>query len=284
MSKHQLIAIKKFQVKITLKTGLHIGADKTDIAIGDIDNPVVKLKFVPFSSENNPDEQIMLENVPYIPGSSLKGKLRSLVEYSKGEIDEESTLHVITDKCINTDKGRLDCEVCKYFGVAYPKDKDKREEIEKSLKGKDILPITRLVFRDLIPTKEWLKLYAEMEEDLDKEFYEIKTENKINRFEGKAENPRKTERVPAGVEFEGEILLKIFKEDLNTESEEVSPETIEEYTQEVLEKLQAWMKLLENDYLGGSGSRGYGQVEVEVKLQTDEDEESSEESNYNLEE
>ena len=51
------------------KTGLRIGMSRDQMAIGDLDNPVVR----------NP-----LTDEPYIPGSSLKGKLRYLLEWSLG--------------------------------------------------------------------------------------------------------------------------------------------------------------------------------------------------------
>lgn len=51
---------------ITLKTGLHIGGTNASLNIGGPDNFVVR----------NP-----IDNIPYIPGSSLKGKMRALVEF-----------------------------------------------------------------------------------------------------------------------------------------------------------------------------------------------------------
>src|SRR3990172_7560323 len=54
-------------------TGLHIGGTTTGVEIGGIENPVIK--------DPRNDE-------PYIPGSSLKGKLRSLLEWSKDLIGE----------------------------------------------------------------------------------------------------------------------------------------------------------------------------------------------------
>ena len=53
---------------INCQTGLHIGAGKGSLEIGGADNPVVKDAF----------------GLPYIPGSSLRGKLRSLLEQSSG--------------------------------------------------------------------------------------------------------------------------------------------------------------------------------------------------------
>ena len=61
----RLKEIKSIKGKIVLKTGLHIGAGSDEIHIGGIDTPVVK----------DP-----LKGWPYIPGSSLKGKIRTLLE------------------------------------------------------------------------------------------------------------------------------------------------------------------------------------------------------------
>src|SRR5258708_19358037 len=50
------------------ETGLHIGAGKGSLEIGGADNPVVKDAF----------------GLPYIPGSSLRGRIRSLLENALG--------------------------------------------------------------------------------------------------------------------------------------------------------------------------------------------------------
>ena len=62
----QLVKKIKINTSITLITGLHIGGNSENVEIGGIDNPVVKL-----ASKGD---------VPYIPGSSLKGKIRCLLE------------------------------------------------------------------------------------------------------------------------------------------------------------------------------------------------------------
>ena len=78
---------------------------------------------------------------------------------------------------------------------------------------------------------------------------EVKSENSINRIRGTAENPRFTERVPAGAEFKFSISLKILGPD-------------EE--KELMDCLLTGLKLLEMDALGGSGSRGYGRIELKI--------------------
>ncbi|WP_297499767.1 type III-A CRISPR-associated RAMP protein Csm3, partial [Thermococcus sp.] len=60
--------------RIKALTGLHIGSQRDVSEIGGIDNPVIK----------DPHT-----GLPYIPGSSLKGKLRSLFEvFTNSKLDE----------------------------------------------------------------------------------------------------------------------------------------------------------------------------------------------------
>ena len=74
---------------------------------------------------------------------------------------------------------------------------------------------------------------------------EAKYENVIDRQKGTAQHPRQTERVPAGVRFDFDIRVKVLEDD-----DEAS----------LLEMVALGIKLVEQDYLGGSGSRGYGRV------------------------
>jgi CRISPR-associated protein Csm3 len=67
-TKLELIGKLILEGDLTCETGLHIGAGKGSLEIGGADNPVVKDAF----------------GRPYIPGSSLRGKLRSLLEHSSG--------------------------------------------------------------------------------------------------------------------------------------------------------------------------------------------------------
>ncbi len=59
----RLSEMREITGKIILKSGLHVGAGDTEMRIGGTDNPVIKH---PHNLE------------PYIPGSSIKGKVRSL--------------------------------------------------------------------------------------------------------------------------------------------------------------------------------------------------------------
>lgn len=192
------IVVLKYELK--LETGLHIGGNKDNYGIGGIDSPVIK----------NP-----LNNQPIIPGSSLKGKIRMLLEIVETDEYKASSY---TD------------EIIEMFGAKSDNNKKERN-------------LTRVIFRDLALTKE-SKL--ELESKLGEGFYtEIKAENTIDKIKCKA-NPRFQERVPAGAVFEGECIIQYQAGDKH------------DY-EEVLKK---GFKLLEYNYLGGSGSRGYGKVSV----------------------
>ncbi|HQE05890.1 MAG: type III-A CRISPR-associated RAMP protein Csm3 [Tepidanaerobacteraceae bacterium] len=215
--------------KIRALTGLSIGGSKTDVAIGDIDNCVIKTS----------------EGVPYIPGSSLKGKIRSLLEKSEMEAIMEKNKKSDTGLC---NCGRKDCKICVVFGNSG----DKR--------SKEAGP-TRLVIRDCHLTPETRRKMEEKEgefRELELIYTESKWENVINRLTSRAEHPRQTERVPRGAEFDFEMVFDFFeKEDIDRFYYFISG-----------------LNLLEDDYLGGSGSRGYGRIEfrdVEISLKSIED-------------
>ncbi len=187
--------------KIRTETGLHIGSAVEKIEIGDVDSIVIK----------DP-----LTGYPYIPGSSLKGKMRSLLEWKYDKVQENKGEPC---KC-------GDCEICKVFGVPAEKSKEPG----------------RLIVRDAFPTRNTLKEWKEnLGEDI---FTEIKWENTINRITARA-NPRAMERVPKGSEFEFEMIFDVFTEN---DVEDLLPVVFE------------GMRLLQDSYLGGSGTRGYGKI------------------------
>jgi len=248
MHTYTLLGVISIKYRLKLKTGLHIGGAKENFEIGGVDNPVIKLPM-----ELKLKDRTIPKDAPYIPGSSLKGKIRSLMEWfikePKGvEGKEQTSVEYMTEKYKDTPKNLGSpcdcgtCSVCRLFGVSNVntlKELLNKGEIEK-LPGPP-----RVEFSDAYPTEESLEtLQNTLGEGV---FTEIKYENKINRLTGAVEQGglRNQERVPAGVEFEGEITLDVY-----------SNEDIE-----LLKKLITGLKLLENSYLGGSGSRGYGKVE-----------------------
>lgn len=211
----KLLEIKELKGKIILKSGLHIGAGDTEMKIGGTDNPVIKH---PHTQE------------PYIPGSSLKGKIRSLLEMRSG-LMVKSGGQPLSFKHLNGLDGqeKADCEnILKIFGAS-------GSDSDETL----VLGPGRASFADCPLDDEWKK--KAMKDHLP--LTEVKSENSINRIMGTALNPRFTERVPSGAEFTFSISIKKLD----------AAENLEDF-------LLTGVKLLEMDALGGSGSRGYGQI------------------------
>ncbi|MGL4972871.1 MAG: type III-A CRISPR-associated RAMP protein Csm3, partial [Culicoidibacterales bacterium] len=189
-----------------------IQAGKTSFDIGGIDNPVMK---------------DALTGQPYIPGSSLKGKMRSLLEWTVK--NGEAVIHAggapLTDYSL---------PVVKIFGATAEKIKSNEPNTQ-----------TRIVVRDAQLTQASAQQIQSL---LGKGmFTELKPENTIDRLNSKA-NPRFFERVPRGAKFAGEIVLTLFAGD---------DEAI--FTNVILEG----MRLLEDNYLGAGGSRGSGKIRFE---------------------
>jgi len=212
----KLVNIKEMTGRIILKSGLHIGAGDTEMRIGGTDNPVIKH---PHTME------------PYIPGSSIKGKTRSLLELQSGLMGMTggSPLGISHYRKLEGSDKEQCRKIISLFGASGADAEDL----------KDIGP-SRLSFADAPLNDQWKR--EAFERNL--AFTEVKSENSINRIKGTAENPRFTERVPADAVFSFSIVLKVFEEDKGLE-----------------ELLLKGLKLLEMDALGGSGSRGYGRIE-----------------------
>lgn len=197
----QLVKKIKINTSITLITGLHIGGNSENVEIGGIDNPVIKL-----ASKGD---------VPYIPGSSLKGKMRCLLEQAAG-----------------APKVGLDAKVNNLFGITENKSNNTNNQPSK------------IIVRDAMLSDDSKKMLLDCD-NLDMPYTENKFENVIDRVKGIAQHPRQTERVPAGAEFNAEFIINVWDDDDE---------------QELLVLFKKGIRLLENDYLGGSGSRGYGQI------------------------
>jgi CRISPR-associated protein Csm3 len=201
---------KIIEGQILCLNGLKIGGTKEAVGIGETDNPVIR----------HP-----ITRLPYIPGSSLKGKIRSIMEMS----DANTTTQKSGKPC---ECGK--CDVCMLFGCG---------------KAENSTQPTRLIFRDAMLDKT---SEQELQEALPGSFVEVKTEIQMDRLAGKAQRGalRQQERIPAGAKFNFSISMRIFAED--------SPEIRKRF----LKKLAAAFEMLENEYIGGSGTRGYGQVKV----------------------
>ena len=216
-------------------TGLRVGGSREEFDIGGTDNPVIKVpvEIPDYYGEGDP----LPEGTPYIPGSSLKGKMRSLLEWVYGRVE-----HMVRNSNGDVEKagkpctcGR--CEVCKVFGVGDAKTYEKL-----SLEEQPGPP--RLRVFDAYPTKETLeRLQTALGEGM---FTEIKTENQINRLTSRA-NPRKVERVPAGAVFEGRIVFDCYGDG----------------DRDLFKIVFEGMRRLEDSFLGGYGSRGSGRVKFE---------------------
>jgi CRISPR-associated protein Csm3 len=214
----QLTDIKEIKGQIILRSGLHIGAGDAEMQIGGTDNPVIKH---PHTLE------------PFIPGSSLKGKVRSLLELRSGLVGKEGEpLQAGLLESLNGQEEEECLKILKIFGSS---------GAEADETGK--IGPTRVSFSDCPLTDEWREKAQQERLSLT----EVKSENSIDRIRGTALNPRFTERVPAGTTFDFSVYLKI----LNTDEEPL------------MDYLLMGMKLLQMDSLGGSGSRGYGKIEFE---------------------
>jgi len=231
--KMQLLDYMTLRGRLRCVTGLRVGGAAETIEIGGLDNPVIK----------HP-----ITGLPYVPGSSLKGKMRALLELRLDKIDPRPQL----DGRQNRDYGEVHrpggygcegeaCPICRIFG---------------SNAGEGKIGPGRLIVRDAYLTK---KSEADMQVQLreGEPITEIKYENTINRITAMA-NPRQMERVPAGVEFEFEIGYRVFDTGDGGETDRA-----------LFEHVVEGLQLVQADALGSSGSRGYGRVAFEGLTLTD---------------
>lgn len=225
---NKLVKKIKINTNIELITGLHIGGSSDNVEIGGIDNPVIKIA--------------TKDNQPYIPGSSLKGKMRCLLEQIAGTVEVGG----------NNDVNKL-------FGVT---EKKKNGEVVRT--G---LP-SKLIVRDAMLQEESVRKLHNCD-NLDMPYTEGKWENVIDRVKGTAEHPRQTERIPAGVSFDVEFIINVWDNDDE---------------QALIALLEKGINALENDYLGGSGSRGYGQIKFGRPMKYSYADENTEWKMKNIEE
>jgi CRISPR-associated protein Csm3 len=253
----------KISIKSTLlvETGLHIGGGGETLDIGGVDKPVIR----------DP-----LSNQPYLPGSSLKGKMRSILErlhnkplnrsgagVSRYESDDllNGYTEVSTDQFIAYEGART-CQISRVFGSTggshcwVAKESALKEELPFNTEPKKTKLINnqehvqikgrnfpaRLIVRDchLEPAS------AAQLKKIDTGLYmtEWKFENSIDRITAAA-NPRQFERVPMGARFGFELVYTI---------EDQAQASVD------LQNLAIALAILEDDALGGHGSRGYGKI------------------------
>ena len=245
--------------KIETITGLHIGGSKNTKRIGDIDNNVIK----------------SAKGIPYIPGSSLKGKLRSMLTRKEGSIaisadDLKKDIDDIKSKIKDSKTPRSKLPVLEEYKQVLEEHLNNEKTDDKftylyqifgSSGNEDSIYKTRLIIRDAyLDTDAFDAEFGDKKEYLDSDYSQSKFENVINRVSGTALHPRQIERVPAGAEFYFKMVYDNYDDN---ESENH------------LTKIANAMAMLQDDYIGGSGSRGYGEikfnnVETQYKRITDE--------------
>jgi len=206
------------------ETGLHIGAGKGSLEIGGADNPVVKDAY----------------GRPYVPGSSLRGKLRSLLEQAMGMAVPSELVYLSRRRGQEVrihQSDRPDDEICLLFGRSPGRMERVTGEV---LEGVSATPARLAVYDAPL---ELASITDSMRENLDDELTEVKSENAIDRITAQA-NPRTLERVPAGARFKVRMVLDILCEE----------------DKALLARLAEALRLLEDDSLGGGGSRGSGRV------------------------
>jgi len=215
----QLTKITQITGQIKLLSGLHIGSGNTEMHIGGTDSPVIK----------NP-----ITNQPYIPGSSIKGKMRSLMEWQAGVvgISNGEPLGFRHLKDLKDDQREAGETILRLFGGA-PEGADQDTQLVERIGP------ARLAFWDCELDAGWVR---EMRDEKNLLLTEVKMENTIDRITSVAKHPRNTERVPAGARFDFRLTLRIHDGDT------------------LLDDILRGLRLLELTGLGGSGSRGYGKL------------------------
>ncbi|MCS7214162.1 MAG: type III-A CRISPR-associated RAMP protein Csm3 [Candidatus Calescibacterium sp.] len=214
-------------------TGLHIGGTVEGFEIGGMDNPVIK----------DP-----ITGYPYIPGSSLKGKMRSLLEWTTIHNNKSRVEYMVGikgNKISAPPCNCSECDVCIVFGAGAGANVKKeptrlivRDSFPKGLFGDD---------GKMLDENNRTGTIQKWKQYLGKGIYtEVKTENAIDRITSAA-NPRSMERVPVDSVFEVEMIFDVYRDDDKGR----------------LKKVFEGMSLLEDSYLGGGGSRGSGKISFE---------------------
>lgn len=210
--------------EIRCQTGLHIGAGKGSLEIGGADNPVVKDAF----------------GIPYIPGSSIRGRLRSLLEQTLGLAVPDELVYLSKRRGQEVrihQSDRPDDDVCVLFG----RNPGRVEKVNgDAIEAATATPARLMVYDAPLVVDS---ITPQMRENLDDELTEVKSENAVDRITSQA-NPRTLERVPAGAQFRFRMILDVL-----------CPED-----KPLLAHVAQALRLLEDDALGGGGSRGNGRI------------------------
>lgn len=209
MSDYRLHRIRRLTCTFEVMTGLRVGANQENMEISGLDNPIVRN---PATAE------------PFLPGSSIRGRMRSLAEWHLGELPADG----------NVIKPKRDGDTGRVFG----------------LPATDDLAFgpTRLLVRDARLSSADRQKFANGQP-----ITEVKSENSINRLTAMA-NPRPMERVLPGVRFDGEFVYRVFDTGDGGRRDEELFDSV----------FLVALALLEMDAIGGASSRGCGQVKLEL--------------------
>lgn len=223
---------------ISCRSGIFIGGADDTLQIGGIDKSIIR----------NP-----LTGEPYIPGSSLKGKLRSITEkivkdtrnipFRANRSGDGGQGKVWRHECDDFEYAKT-CYLCRIFGATGEGDKD---NYPGALLVRDSTLFNKVeLLQDGLPITE------------------TKMENAIDRLTSAA-SPRTFERVPAGAEFEFELVYRVetLKPEGTHGNANLTVDSVR--VKEDITNLLDAMAILEKDGIGGNISRGYGRVEFKIK-------------------
>jgi CRISPR-associated protein Csm3 len=227
----KLLGYVKIYGEIEAVTGLHIGGTADAIDKGGIDSPVIK----------NP-----ITNEPYIPGSSLRGRIRSLLEKKNGEPLTEMAPGIWMEIYKGDGNGEVSDEV---------KQKARKSEVCRVFGNAHTGLPSILIVRDALYTEKTKKDDGYIESDLP--VTEAKMEIAVDRITAQA-LPRTIERVPSGARFDFSIVYRV-------QQDENHPEPLANIVKDVTNILEALKDIEEFDGLGGNTARGHGQVKFHMK-------------------
>jgi len=267
--RRKLVGIIEIRFKLNNRTGLLIRSPLAKASIGGIDvEPMIARKKYVLARQSPSSTDIIDIDVPYIPGSSLKGRMRSLLELHEGAklyFDGKIFMHYRNLSPNKKDACKdLDHALDNLFGMPSIQLKDLIKDIKYANEVASKIAPTRLIVEDIFPSETYvMDLYSSKGFISKEDFFEEKSENRIDRITSAAD-PRFIVRVKPDVEFEGKMKILLFDVDLEKHDGKTKAE-------EYLDLVFAGLKLIEDTYLGGSGSRGYGKVEfkdIELVLKT----------------
>ncbi len=228
-----------FKGSIILRTGLHVGGSQESMQIGGLDLPVIK------DSGNN---------LPYIPGSSLKGKLRSTLEKFGERVKDGKKEKLSFNRNIGTYRNKVfihccddvryaaSCDVCRVFGSSG----DDRS-MPKGEKAENLPSL--LLVRDALLDESLIGVTSL--------FTEVKVETGLDRANMSA-NPRRVERVLPDNKFNFEMVYSVESLGLTEKSQPLFPEV---NLKKDMENILTCMEIIQSEGIGGYTSRGYGKIE-----------------------